>query len=102
MAIPLNYLIGDRIDRQAEFRADIFFDVRSLMRKRSHGARQLPDSDLRAHLTQPRQMTAELLVPDGQLESERDRFTMNAVRTSHHHLVLVSDRLPLQHLTKRF
>jgi hypothetical protein len=49
------------------------------MRKRPHGAGQLADRDLPAHLTQACQMSADFLVPYGQLESERNGLAMDTM-----------------------
>ncbi len=46
-------------------------------------------------------MAADFLVPDGQLETERDRFAVNAVRAPDHNGVAMLQRPFLQHVEQR-
>ncbi len=72
------------------------------MCERPHRAGQFADGDLAADLPQPVQVAGDFLIPDGQLEPERDRLAVNAVRAPDHHGVLVPERLLLQHRNESF
>ena len=74
MPIALYDLTRYRIGLQAEFRADVFFDLRPQMGKGSHRPGQLADGNVFAHRAQPFAMASYLFIPDRQLESERDRL----------------------------
>src|SRR5579884_2462591 len=84
MSIALHDLARYRIRLEAELRTHISLDLRGQMRERPHGTRQLADCNLLAHSLEPPPMSLVLLVPNGQLEAERNRLAMNPVRASHH------------------
>ncbi len=96
MAVALHDLIGDGVRREPQLGANVLFHFRPLMCERAHRTGELADGDLPPNVRQPLPVPAGFFVPNGQLEAERNRFTMNAVRPANHHRMLVLQRLPFQ------
>jgi len=97
MPVSLHDLVGHRIRREPHLGADIFFNFRALMRKGAHGSRELSYGDILARRFEARPVPAGLLIPNRQLEPERHRLAMNAVRPAYHHRMAILECPFLQH-----
>ena len=84
MSIALYHLRRDRRRLEAEPLAHARFDVGVEMRKRADGAGKLADRHDVARAQDAIEIALQLRVPQRQLEAERHRFGVNAVRPSDH------------------
>ena len=82
MPVALDDLRGDRRDLQSEPLADGFFVFRLEMRGVADRARDLADSHLLGGHLEALEVALHLGVPVRQLEAERDRLGVNAVRAA--------------------
>ena len=74
-----------------------FLDLRTDVRERAHGARDLADPQiLRPRRFSRARLRPGFFVPDGQLEPERDGLGVHAVGAPDLHGVLELERAPLQ------
>ncbi len=88
MAVALDHLRRHRRGRQTQPRADLLFDLGADMRERAHGARDLAHAQIFRRRFETLQIAPGFLVPDGELQPERDRLGMNAMRAADLHRVL--------------
>ena len=84
VTIALNDLRRHRRRLQSELPADGRFDGRIEVRERADGARDFPDRDDGPRALQPLEVALQLGVPERQLQAERHRLGVHAVRASHH------------------
>ena len=90
--IALNHLRGDRHRREPEPIADRGFDRRRQVRECADGTRQLPDADHGAGAPHPLDVTANLGVPERELQAEGHRFGVHAVRAADHRRAAMLER----------
>ena len=95
MAIALNHLRGDGRGGKAEPAADVGFDRGVEVGERADGAGDLADGDGGTRLSHAAEVATELVVPQRQLEAERHRLGVHAVRAADHRgaAMLVRPRL---------
>ena len=84
MSIALNHLRRHRVRLQLQPTADIGLDRRRQVREGADGARNLADADDLARAAQARQVALQLGVPQRQLQAERHRLGVHAVRAANH------------------
>ena len=84
MAVALDHLRRDRRRLQAERAADVGFDRWRQVCEGADGARQLADRDDLARAANPGDVARQLRVPQCQLQAERHRLRMHAVRAADH------------------
>ena len=84
MAVALNHLGCNRRRLQAETAADVGLDRGRQVRKRADGARELADRYGLARAAHTGDVPRELREPERQLQAERHRLGMHAVRAADH------------------
>ena len=84
VAVALNHLRSDRRRLEPEAAADVRFDRRRQVRKRADRARELADGHRLAGTAHPRHVSRQLRVPQRELQTERHRLRVNAVRAADH------------------
>ncbi len=89
VAIALKDLRGRRSRLEPEGLARATLHLRGRGRVRPHRPRELPDSHSRERVVEPVSIALELEHPAEQLEPERRRLRVNAVRTAYRHRVPV-------------
>jgi hypothetical protein len=87
--VPLNDLRRHRRGREAERPAGVGLDGRRQMREGADRSGQLADRDPLACSTEAGDVTRQLRVPQRQLQSERHRLGVHAVRPSDHRCAAV-------------
>src|SRR5260221_13237243 len=92
MAVALNHLRGDRGGFQSQTGADLLFEFRREMGKRSDGARELANAQIFRGGTKARDVTLSLRIPVGDLESKSDGFGVDAVGTPDHRRIFELER----------
>ena len=90
VAVARDHLRGDRLDGEAHFRGDMRLDARIDLRERADRAGDRAGRDLPARRDQPILGARELRIGLRELQPERDRLGMDAVRAAdgRRHLVL--------------
>ena len=100
--IALNHLRRDRRRLEPEPPADVGFDRRRQVRERADRARQLADADDRLARARTRSTSrAELRVPERQLQAERHRLGVHAVRAADHRRAAMLERAIADRLGQR-
>jgi adenylosuccinate lyase len=84
VAIALNDLRGDRRRLQAKRATHVRFDGRRQVRKCADRSGQLADGNHLARALDTRNIARQLRIPERQLQAERHRFGMHAVRAADH------------------
>src|SRR6266568_6813358 len=82
VAVALNYLRRDRSDPEPESLADALFDFCAEMRSRTHRAGNLSHGHLRRGVAKACNVALVFGEPVGNLQSEGDGFSMDAVRAA--------------------
>ena len=91
VAVALQDLRGDRRRQQPQLRADRLLDLRRQVREGAHRARELAEGDRGPGAVEPRELALQLGVPERQLQAERHRLGVDAVRAPDHRRVLVAE-----------
>ena len=89
MPVSLHHLTGGGRRLEPQFLTDVGFNVRRQMCERAHGARHFAARDPVTRGSKPLAMALRLVVPDRQLDAERDGLAVDAMRTSDHEGVTV-------------
>ena len=84
VAVALEDLRGDGRRQQPELRADRLLDLGRQVRERPHGARELAVGDRGPGAVEPRELALQLRVPQRELQAERHRLGVHAVRAPDH------------------
>ena len=87
--VALDHLVGCGRRLEPQLLTDIGFNVRRQVRERAHGARRFAARDPVTRGSKPLTMALRLVVPDGQLDAERDGLAVDAMRASDHEGVTV-------------
>ena len=82
---PLEDLGGDRRRLQAQPGADIFLHLWGDVGEAAHRPRELAHGDILAGRRQPLTLTQELLIPEGEFQTQSGGLGMNPVGPAHHH-----------------
>ena len=90
--IALNHLRRHRIGLEPEPAADVGFDLRWQVRKGADRAGDLADADRRARAAHAFDVPIELRVPERELQAERHRLGVDAVRPADHRRRTMLDR----------
>ena len=92
VTIALNDLRRDGRRLETQTPADVRFDRRRQVRERADRARQLADADRRLRALDAIDRALNFRVPERQLETERHRLGVDAVRTADHRRAAMLDR----------
>ena len=84
MAVALDDLGGKRGGLEPELGADFLFDARIEVGARADGTAQFSHGDALAHFHETFAHAAEFVIHQRHLETEGDRFGMDAVAAAHH------------------
>src|SRR5881628_4199673 len=87
--VALDHLAGGRRRLEPQLLTDMGFNVRRQVRERAPGARHFAARDPVTRGSKPLAMALRLVVPDRQLDAERDGLAMDTMRTSDHEGVTV-------------
>ena len=96
MAIALNHLRRARRSFDPEAGAHFRFQFRAQMRESAHRAREFADAHLFRGTVETFNVALHLGIPICQLEAERNRFGMDAMRTADHGRVFELPRAPVR------
>ena len=98
MPVALDHLRCHRRGLQAQPLADADFMLRLQMAECAHRAGKLADTHILCCGIEAHQVALDLRIPVQQLQSERGRLRVDAVRAADRRCVLELQRAPLQHL----
>ena len=96
VAVALDDLRGDCGCLQAELGANAILGLGADVCQRADGARELAHPHLLPGRVETLDVAPDLAVPVGQLETERGRLGMHAVRAADHHRVFELERAGAQ------
>jgi hypothetical protein len=101
VAVALDDLVRDGIGRRDRGGGRRRLDVGPQVGERADRARQLSDAHVLARPLETRAVASHLLVPERELETERDRLGVDAVRAADHHRVAMLEGAPAQRRAQR-